>query len=96
MIHSNQGTPSPPGSPWPQPMSLQRGAEVFGMSLDDFSFEGDVSNCDIIEEALKRYEVMLAIVTLLNDVSGEYCVKIVNSIVSFDIFLTPLTSMNLT
>lgn len=54
-----QGTPSPPGSPWPQPMSLQRGAEVFGMSLDDFSFEGDVSNCDIIEEALKRYEAII-------------------------------------
>ena len=52
-----QGTPSPPGSPWPQPLRLQRDNEVFGVDPYNFRFDGDVDACDVIEEAIVRYKV---------------------------------------
>ena len=52
-----QGTPSPPGSPWPQPRQLRRQKDIFALHPSNFRFEGDVDNCDVIAHAINRYQV---------------------------------------
>jgi len=54
-----QGTPSPPGTPWPMPLHLKRSDEVFGVDPYYFRFDGDVDACDVIEKAVKRYQTIV-------------------------------------
>ncbi|XP_022693949.1 beta-hexosaminidase subunit beta-like [Varroa jacobsoni] len=54
-----EGTPSPPGSPWPMPQTYRPEPKQLQINPDTFDIRSDEICCDVIEKAIKRYKKVI-------------------------------------
>ncbi|XP_050410910.1 beta-hexosaminidase subunit beta [Patella vulgata] len=53
------GTRPPPGSPWPMPKEWNPTSDLVTFDPDNFRFNANLMNCDIVIQAIKRYTPIL-------------------------------------
>lgn len=66
-----QGTPSPPGSPWPLPQQWIKSNTVFTLHPELFKINAkseDLQSCDVLKEGIDRYRKLMFL-----DPQGKAC-----------------------
>jgi len=51
-----QGNRSSPGSPWPQPVTMETASTALTLNPLTFKFTSRMTDCDIISNAISRYQ----------------------------------------
>ncbi|XP_003747056.1 beta-hexosaminidase subunit alpha [Galendromus occidentalis] len=54
-----EGTPSPPGSPWPLPQVYRPSDKLLEVDPNNFDIRSEAICCDIVDQAIKRYKKLL-------------------------------------